>query len=207
MEESFEDAIARIARAYVEGPPSFSPGSMAAGSAAEDRGRERWIVNLLAEAETVGRRETGTGEGRALLATIVSDLRARRRTQGEGDVQIAQNVVLVGPFSDGSHRLVVEGFEVPHVRVRRGTHTLGDFRSQPDPSGYDVILDDRLSFNVPKDRAEQTFLLLANGMAIAAGFSCFGPNRRKLDAFGVRVAGYRPDPEQAPENASPKESN
>lgn len=190
MEETFEDAVARIARTYAEGAPSFAPGSMASGSSTEHRTRGRWARDLALEAEQTAKYRDATDEGRAVLALIAADLRSRPfdATTGSSDVSVARNVTLVGPFEDGSYRLVVEGLEVPYLRVRGGSRTLGNFRGELDPSGWDVILDGRLLFHVPKDRAEQTFLLVANAMAVGAGWSCFGPNRTKLDPFGVKVA-------------------
>lgn len=106
------------------------------------------------------------------------------------DIDLGCGVFLVGPFIDGHLRLVIDGIEVPHLRIFPGTDTIGDFQSRPNPQVWDVVVDGRMLFNVPKDGAAGVFLLVANAMAVAAGFPCLGAEHRMDERFGIPVAGF-----------------
>jgi hypothetical protein len=109
-----------------------------------------------------------------------------------GDVELSHNVTLIGPFvGTNDYVLSVNGYRVPYMSVREGTEApTGDFqRTSPDPKAWDVTVDGRMVWSVPKEGAGAWFALMANAMALAAGRTCFGENARVNDPFGVRVSG------------------
>lgn len=66
---------------------------------------------------------------------------------------------MIGPFTE--HRVVVEGRLIPHLTAFK------------DGMGINLVIDHRLSIAVPEDRAYDICWLLANAMAVAAGYSHF----------------------------------
>ena len=89
------------------------------------------------------------------------------------------DVELIGPMAVGGHYdVAIDGFLVPYVKVEGGG------------SEWAITIRDQLCFDLMIDRSglEQVLRLLACGMAVAAGRSCFGENSRSLDPFAVRVA-------------------
>lgn len=87
----------------------------------------------------------------------------------------------VGPFNDGDfYRLTYDGYVLPHVHahLRKGTEHI-----------WDIALDGRLWFELTDTELHHVIPLLANAMAIAAGYSSFGENCRMLNPFQVRMTG------------------
>lgn len=87
-------------------------------------------------------------------------------------------VELHGKLPDESYKASVEGYIVPYVRIRR-----------PSPVEYTIVLDERMAFELDGDEQamKDTIIIVANALAIGAGFTCFGQHRRPMDRFGVRV--------------------
>ena len=50
-----------------------------------------------------------------------------------------------------------------------------------------VTLDGRFSIDVPIDQIQTWGWLVANAMAVAAGYSCHGPNSRLANPYGIHV--------------------
>ena len=75
-EPGYADEIAAIVKSYVEGPPLRSPGSLAAGSATEDRAVDRWRDELLRRARLSTRRDDANAEGLSFATSIVASLRS-----------------------------------------------------------------------------------------------------------------------------------
>lgn len=84
-------------------------------------------------------------------------------------------VELLGPMSGGYYELHVEGEPVPRIQVYETS------------AGYSLTLDGRFGFDTTIDELERWGWFLANAMAVAGGYSCFGPHRRRVDMFGVVV--------------------
>ena len=66
---------------------------------------------------------------------------------------------MIGPFQEW--RVVLEGKLIPHLTAYKDGDDIG------------LVLDNRLSISVPKDRAYDVAWLLANALAIGAGYACF----------------------------------
>lgn len=91
------------------------------------------------------------------------------------------SVKLLGPmegYTRDTWKLVVDGCLVPHVIVcqRNDTNGLLTF-----------TLDDRFSIDVPMDQIDYWGWIVANAMAIGAGYSCHGPNSRLMNPFACQV--------------------
>jgi hypothetical protein len=113
------------------------------------------------------------------------------------DVELANNVKLIGPFVGTDDYVVcVDGYRVPYVRVREGTvgPTEHFQKTELDPKAWDVTVDGRMVWSVPKAGAGAWFALMANAMALAAGRTCFGEHARVNDPFGTRVQDLTPTP-------------
>ena len=74
---------------------------------------------------------------------------------------------------DGSIEL--RGVAVPYLKVLR-------YDDRDDV--VSILVDDRMAWDVPLAACEAVVEMAANAMAVAAGWSCFGPRRRRIDAFG-----------------------
>lgn len=75
---------------------------------------------------------------------------------------------LIGPFEE--YRVVLEGKLIPNLTAFR------------EGDSICLVLDRRLSISVPKDRAYDVAWLVANALAIGAGYPCFTADR-KTEAF------------------------
>lgn len=75
-------------------------------------------------------------------------------------------------------RLVtIDGYAVPMVEARESDDGLTS----------EICLDGRFGITVPAEHAEQVIWLLANAVAIGAGYSCHGANSRPINPYRVRV--------------------
>lgn len=82
-----------------------------------------------------------------------------------------------GPFPE-SYVVTIDGFKVPFLAV-----------IPVDDDRVEVVLDQRfgLDSSVDRDEFNRWAPLLANAMAIAAGYSCHGENCMPTNAFTVRL--------------------
>ena len=84
---------------------------------------------------------------------------------------------IVGPFED--YRVVWNGYRVPHIQAR------------PMKDGtYDVCVDNRFIIHksVTKDELDNWMPILANAMAVAAGWSCHGENSQRVNEYKVGMS-------------------
>jgi hypothetical protein len=88
----------------------------------------------------------------------------------EGSIQ------LHGPIEKRRWLITIDGFLVPHLEVR---HLDGDRLS--------LCLDDRFEIDCPKEEANMFVWMIANAMAISAGYSCFGEHAKPLNPFMRKV--------------------
>lgn len=75
---------------------------------------------------------------------------------------------IIGPFEE--NRVVLEGKLIPKLTAQR------------EGDNISLCLDNRLSIAVPKEAAYDVAWLVANAMAIGAGYPCFTADR-KTEAF------------------------
>lgn len=89
----------------------------------------------------------------------------------------------VGPFKP-EWRVTVDGYKLPHITAV----DLGD--------SVALSCDNRFGMAVvPKQEAEKWLWFIANCMAVAAGYSCFGENSIKdPNPYAVRVFGLSEEP-------------
>lgn len=82
--------------------------------------------------------------------------------------------VLEGPFIEYYH-LIVDGYVVPHVKAHK-----------VNENEYNLSVGHFVAL-IHKDDLEQVAHLLANGMAIAAGYTCHGKNSRRANPYNVQM--------------------
>lgn len=78
---------------------------------------------------------------------------------------------LVGPFKDEYFQPSIGGYEIPNVRVLHKTGAQDGIST--------VVLDRRFVIDVPYDQLDPWLWIVANAMAIGAGYSCHGENSVK----------------------------
>lgn len=85
----------------------------------------------------------------------------------------------IGPDAGGRYRFALHGFKVPRVegRIVPGSETL-----------WKIVLDGRFSIEARQEELASWLWLVANAMAIGAGFSCFGENSQPANPYGTRIA-------------------
>lgn len=82
----------------------------------------------------------------------------------------------VGPFSEW--RIKLDGYGVPKLTGRAD-----------DQGMFHLCLDHRFGIEVPEQYAHQVAWLVANALAIGAGYSCFGDNSQIANPFKCRMTG------------------
>ncbi len=87
-------------------------------------------------------------------------------------------VELVGPNTCGRYRIVVQGYRVPYMVAYRRSDTDTD---------WSILLDERFEFDLNDDELRRCMSLVANAMAIAAGYTAFGENAHPRNPFSTRV--------------------
>lgn len=93
-------------------------------------------------------------------------------TDEQQDLQVRMEID--GPFHE--YRVIVNGYWVPCLDAARGN---GIIR---------LILDHRFGCDIPDDeRATAIVEFIANAMAVAGGYSCFGKNSQPLQPFKRRL--------------------
>ncbi len=86
---------------------------------------------------------------------------------------------IVGPFED--YRVSIGGYEVPGVNAREIEHG----------TKLSISVDHRFGLTIPIEHGQSVMWLLANAMAVAAGYSCHGahsvyrPNPYKIQMVGI----------------------
>jgi hypothetical protein len=73
--------------------------------------------------------------------------------------------------------VTIGGFAVPQVEARESD----------DGVSCSITLDRRFGIDVPADIAAEVIWLIANAMAIGAGYSCHGANSVRSNPFKVKV--------------------
>lgn len=100
----------------------------------------------------------------------------------DGEIKINE-LVTVTP--DGE--LTYDGYKIPNVRMTEQTEDEapeGEFREV----GWYLILDDRFAITVPRTSELGRWApILANAMAVAAGFTSHGPNSVVRNPHGPSV--------------------
>jgi len=94
---------------------------------------------------------------------------------------------IIGPFEE--NRVVVNGCAVPGLTANH----------RPDGT-IELIIDRRLAIDIPESLFNQVAWLVANALAIGAGYSCHGENSRIANPYQVRVSalGDVPEPPVTP---------
>lgn len=76
-----------------------------------------------------------------------------------------------------SHQVTIDGYAVPLIEARESS----------DGLECHVLLDGRFGMVIPADLAQQVIWIMANAIAIGAGYSCHGENSTEVNPHKVRV--------------------
>lgn len=96
---------------------------------------------------------------------------------------------LIGPFSPPPyHKVSVDGYLVPHLYIYKRGDTDTD---------WTVVLDSRFEYDVNDGELRRFMPLIANAMAIAAGYSCFGENSQLSNRYQTQIGMLPIDIEEA----------
>lgn len=83
---------------------------------------------------------------------------------------------IIGPFDD--YRVTLNGYRVPYLRAVRVNGTIS------------LELDERIGCDIPDDERTMPIIdFIANAMAVAAGYTCFGENSQLSNEFKRRLIG------------------
>jgi hypothetical protein len=75
------------------------------------------------------------------------------------------------------YEVAIDGYAVPYLEARESK----------DGTACHVALDDRFGAIIPATCAQEVLWLLANALAIGAGYSCHGENSCVHNRYKVRV--------------------
>lgn len=76
------------------------------------------------------------------------------------------------------YKITVDGFELPKVKGRKNSDGTWSF-----------LLDERFEITVSENDVQSWLWIVANAMAIGAGYSCFGENSNPLNPYARRMVG------------------
>jgi hypothetical protein len=77
-----------------------------------------------------------------------------------------------------TREVTIDGFAVPHIEARESE----------DGLDCHIMLDGRFGGIIPAVKAQEVLWLLANALAIGAGYSCHGENSCVPNPYKVRVS-------------------
>lgn len=77
-----------------------------------------------------------------------------------------------------SRQVTIDGFAVPRIEARE----------TDNGTRCHIMLDERFGAIIPAEHAAEVIWLLANAMAIGAGYSCHGENSVIANPFKCRVS-------------------
>ena len=84
---------------------------------------------------------------------------------------------LGNPATNQIGYLVVEGFQLPHIRLIKSADPANDGLAR-------FTIDGRFGTEyMPEDEIKRWAWVLANAMAVSAGFTSYGDNGRRMDSF------------------------
>lgn len=76
-------------------------------------------------------------------------------------------------------QITIDGYAVPMIEASETA----------DGRECHIMLDGRFGGTVPAEKANEVLWLLANALAIGAGYSCHGEHSQPVNPFKVRVMG------------------
>jgi len=90
---------------------------------------------------------------------------------------MSNRLEIIGPFDE--YRVTVNGYQVPDLQARRVNGLIC------------LSLSNSLGCDIPDDeRALPIIDFIANAMAVAAGYTCFGENSQPINQFRRRLIGF-----------------
>ena len=91
------------------------------------------------------------------------------------------NTEFIGPFTE-KHKVSVDGCVVRGLTV------------EPCDNGeWWLVLDGRFGVQAPEEELKKYIWLIANALAIGAGYTYHGPNAKISNPFAVQIMGISPE--------------
>jgi len=94
------------------------------------------------------------------------------------DDSIVENI---GPFATEHYKVTVGGYQIPYTKLVKAGNV------------WNVILDGRFSITATDDEISRWMWLLANAMAIAAGYTCHGASCKPANLYQTKLIGLSMD--------------
>lgn len=96
-----------------------------------------------------------------------------------GDFKHAE---IIGPFVEPEyHYAVVNGCTVPHIKIVK--------KEGKEDGKVEIHLDGRFIYIIDDTALDLVLNLLANAMAVSAGYSSHGPESKPINKFAIRMIG------------------
>lgn len=105
---------------------------------------------------------------------------------------LGASVKTIGPFHSRYYKLSVGGYQVPYAVV----YPTKDEQGNP---ALDLVIDDRFSAVFTPEELEKFGWILAQAMAVSAGYTCHGSGKRK-EPFNTRMIDISTTMSELPED-------
>jgi hypothetical protein len=93
--------------------------------------------------------------------------------------QLDARVERVGPFNESYYKITIGGYLVPYIKAYKNID-----------GSWTLLLDGRFAIDIQNEEEIQRWVWwVANAMAIASGYSCFGANSAPIDLFNRQLIG------------------
>lgn len=97
-------------------------------------------------------------------------------------------IEMVGPFTEEYHVPTINGYKIPNLKILRKKGAQDGIAT--------VLLDERYAIDVPDDQLDPWLWIVANAMAVGAGYSSHGENStRDWNPYKVKLIGLSELPE------------
>ena len=105
---------------------------------------------------------------------------------------VEKDIEIIGPFTRGDYYyLTVNGCKVPYVRLFKNKPQ-NEWESQFE---WYLIVDERWGCFAHEEEIYRWGSILANGMAVSAGYTYCGPDSKPLNPFSTKLTGLDSLPE------------
>jgi len=87
----------------------------------------------------------------------------------------------IGPFQE-YYKISIDGYVVPKIKAYKS-----------DDGKWSIVLDGRFGISASEEDVDRWMHIVANAMAIGAGYSSFGESSQKMNPYSVKIVGLYND--------------